>query len=95
MDSDEDYVVFKKEIFYGLRGNGEIDVLALNDNYLLFFEHKGRHSYLGKKKAYKQLKREFNYLEYLFPQRRLFAFYTHQEGDNIKYYWIKKKDLFK
>ena len=89
MNSNEEYVVFTKELYYGLKGNGEIDVLALNDDYLLYFEHKGRNSYIGRKKALKQLAREKAYLSYEFPKRRLFGFYTYQEGNKIIYKWVK------
>ena len=63
---------------------GECDLVALNGYFAVVFEVKGRDKLKYRKKAYKQLEKDDDWImdRYRYIER-VFKFYVHSKGSNI------------
>lgn len=84
------YTEIYKNTTYSNGLDGEIDIYAVKNNYILNFEIKCNHTNKAYKKAKDQLSRATRY--YHPRNSRVFNFYVHgdcKQGNNIYFNWIK------
>lgn len=67
------------------RQDGEMDLYAIKDNYMIIAEIKCSHNYKTEQKAMYQLHKD----EQLFDKYRIFKFMVYYKDHGAHYQWIK------
>lgn len=78
-----DYDVYRNICFHHFGVDGEIDLYAVNNDYVIVFEAKTTDRKSSRKKAVKQLRKGSRWLERTqYPLHRMFYFYAYGRGNS-------------